>query len=74
MLKQLFDSNNVIQFKQVTIASSNAVNNISRKAVEIMVDNMDLLSPKPAAGTPAEEQPESAQPVTPSENDGNYPF
>ena len=47
---------------------------ISRKAVEIMVDNMELLSPKLAAGTPAEEQPESAQPVTPSENDGNYPF
>ena len=47
---------------------------ISRKAVEIMVDNMELLSPKPAAGTPAEEQPVQEQPVTPSENGGNYPF
>lgn len=47
---------------------------ISRKAVEIMVDNMELLSPKPAASTPAEEQPVQEQPVTPSENDGNYPF
>ena len=47
---------------------------ISRKAVEIMVDNMELLSPKPAASTPAEEQPVQEQPVTPSENGGNYPF
>ena len=49
---------------------------ISRRSVEIMVDNMELLSPKPAAATsaPSEEQPEAAQPVTSSENDGNYPF
>lgn len=47
---------------------------ISRKAVEIMVDNMELLSPKPAAGTQTEEQPAQEQPVTPSENGGNYPF
>ena len=47
---------------------------INRRAVEIMVDNMELLSPKPAASTPAEEQPVQEQPVTPSENDGNYPF
>ena len=47
---------------------------ISRKAVEIMVDNMELLSPKPAAVAPAEEQPAQEQPVTPSENGGNYPF
>lgn len=47
---------------------------ISRKAVEIMVDNMELLSPKPAAGAPAEEQPAQEQPVTPSENGGAYPF
>ena len=47
---------------------------ISRKAVEIMVDNMELLSPKPAASTPAEEQPVQEQPVTPSENGGAYPF
>ena len=49
---------------------------ISRRSVEIMVDNMELLSPKPAAATsaPSEKQPEAAQPVTSSENDGNYPF
>ena len=47
---------------------------ISRKAVEIMVDNMELLSPKPAACTQTEEQPAQEHPVTPSENGGNYPF
>ena len=47
---------------------------INRRAVEIMVDNMELLSPKPAANAPSEEQPEQPQPVTPSANDGNYPF
>lgn len=47
---------------------------INRRAVEIMVDNMELLSPKPAASAPSEEQPEQPQPVTPSANDGNYPF
>ena len=30
---------------------------INRRAVEIMVDNMELLSPKPAASAPSEEQP-----------------
>ena len=47
---------------------------INRRAVEILVDNMELLSPKPAASAPSEEQPEQPQPVTPSANDGNYPF
>ncbi len=47
---------------------------VNRRAVEIMVDNMELLSPKPAASAPSEEQPEQPQPVTPSANDGNYPF
>ena len=47
---------------------------INRRVVEIMVDNMELLSPKPAASAPSEEQPEQPQPVTPSANDGNYPF
>ena len=47
---------------------------INRRAVEIMVDNMELLSPKPAASAPSEEQPEQPQPVTPSANEGNYPF
>lgn len=47
---------------------------INRRAVEIMVDNMELLSPKPVASAPSEEQPEQPQPVTPSANDGNYPF
>ena len=47
---------------------------LNRRAVEIMVDNMELLSPKPAASAPSEEQPEQPQPVTPSANDGNYPF
>lgn len=47
---------------------------INRRAVEIMVDNMEMLSPKPAASAPSEEQPEQPQPVTPSANDGNYPF
>ena len=47
---------------------------INRRAVEIMVDNMELLSPKPAASAPSEDQPEQPQPVTPSANDGNYPF
>ena len=47
---------------------------VTRKTIDIMVENMEMLSPKPAATQteqPAQEQP---QPVTPSENGGNYPF
>ena len=48
---------------------------ISRKAIEIMVDNMELLSPKPsAAQQPAQLQPETPPVVTPSQNNGEYPF
>ncbi|MBO7569874.1 MAG: single-stranded DNA-binding protein [Bacteroidaceae bacterium] len=53
---------------------------VSRKAIEIMVDNMELLSPKPAGqaidqqvAQPAA-QAETPAAVTPSENDGAYPF
>ena len=49
---------------------------ISRKAVEIMVDNMELLSPKStvsSAEQPAA-QPETAAAVTPTENKEAYPF
>jgi single-strand DNA-binding protein len=47
---------------------------ISRRTVEVMVENMELLSPKPAASAPSDVQPETPQAVTPSENNGDYPF
>ena len=47
---------------------------ISRRTVEVMVENMELLSPKPSASAPSEVQPETPQAVTPSENNGDYPF
>ena len=51
---------------------------ISRKAVEIMVDNMELLSPKPVGQSMTQQsapsQPETPAAVTPSENNGAYPF
>lgn len=47
---------------------------ISRKAVEIMVDNMELLSPKPTGQVTAPQSSETPAAVTPSENDGAYPF
>lgn len=50
---------------------------ISRKSIDIVVDNMELLSPKPsesAAQQPSAEQPETPAAVTPAENDGKYPF
>ena len=49
---------------------------ISRKTVEIMVDNMELLSPKPVEQSAPQQsaQPETPAATTPSENDGNYPF
>ena len=49
---------------------------INRRAVEIMVDNMELLSPKPT-GQPASQpaaQPETPAAVAPSDNNGIYPF
>lgn len=51
---------------------------ISRRSVEIMVDNMELLSPKPTApaAAPAQSAAQPATPaaVTPSQNNGEYPF
>ncbi|MCH5175024.1 MAG: single-stranded DNA-binding protein [Prevotellaceae bacterium] len=47
---------------------------VSRKAIEIMVDNMELLSPKPSTQQPAQSQPETPPAVTPSQNNGEYPF
>ena len=51
---------------------------ISGKAVEIMVDNMELLSPKPVGQSMTQQsapsQPETPAAVTPSENNGAYPF
>lgn len=56
---------------------------ISRRTIDIMVDNMELLSPKsssngsstPNASAPADTtQPETPAAVAPSENDGKYPF
>ena len=50
---------------------------ISRRTIDIVVDNMELLSSKPTGTTssqPAAVQPETPAAVTPSENDGNYPF
>lgn len=50
---------------------------ISRRTVDIMVDNMELLSSRTAAFLP-EKQTEQARPesdvVTPSDNNGEYPF
>jgi len=48
---------------------------ISRKSIDIVVDNMELLSPK-SSGQSAEQpvQPETPAAVTPSENYGKYPF
>ena len=50
---------------------------ISRKTIEIMADNLELLSPKPSTQSPAQpqpSQPETPAAVTPSENNGEYPF
>ena len=53
---------------------------VSRKAIEIMVDNMELLSPKPAGQATDQQvaqpaaQAETPAAVTPSENDGAYHF
>lgn len=49
---------------------------ISRKAVEIMVDNMELLSPKSTASSAEQPaaQPETAAAVTSTENKEAYPF
>ena len=53
---------------------------VSRKAIEIMVENMELLSPKPAGQATDQQvaqsaaQAETPAAVTPSENDGAYPF
>lgn len=45
----------------------------SRRTIEIMADNLELLTPK-AAATTAQAQPETPAVVTPSENNGEYPF
>ena len=48
---------------------------ISRKSIDIVVDNMELLSPKPTGPVPTQPiQPEAPAAVAPSENDGKYPF
>ena len=53
---------------------------ISRKTVEIMAENLELLSPKSAAPQPNAPQPAAPQQhdntevVTPEQNDGKYPF
>ena len=51
---------------------------ISRRTVEIMVDNMELLSPKPVGQSTTQQsapsQSETPAAVTPSENNGAYPF
>lgn len=47
---------------------------ISRKAIEIMVDNLELLSPKSSVQPPAQSQPSTPPAVTPSQNNGEYPF
>lgn len=49
---------------------------ISRKSIDIVVDNMEMLSPKPVGQSAPQQssQPETPAAVTPSENDGNYPF
>lgn len=53
---------------------------ISRKTVEIMAENLELLSPKPTAQpadtpqTPQPTQPTAPAAVTPQENNDAYPF
>lgn len=52
---------------------------ISRKSIDIVVDNMELLSPKPTGQPAAPQQSAPQQPtapavVTPAENGGDYPF
>ena len=50
---------------------------ISRKSIDIMVENMELLSPKPsttAAAPTAAQQPAAPAAATPAENNGSYPF
>lgn len=52
---------------------------VSRRAIEIMVDNMELLTPKPtgqAATAPSAQAtpPETPGAVTPSQNGDKYPF
>jgi single-strand DNA-binding protein len=49
---------------------------ISRKSIDIVVDNMELLSPKPMGqgAEPQPAQPETPAAVAPSENNGDYPF
>ena len=47
---------------------------VSRKAIEIMVDNMELLSPKPSTQQSVQTQPDTPPVVTPSQNNGEYPF
>ena len=50
---------------------------ISRRTVDIMVDNMELLSSRTAASLPEKqtEQPRhESDVVTPSDNNGEYPF
>lgn len=49
---------------------------ISRKSIDIVVDNMELLSPKPMAQGAEQQpaQPETPAAVVPSENNGDYPF
>ena len=47
---------------------------VSRKAIEIMADNLELLSPRPTAQQPAQSQPDTPPVVIPSQNNGEYPF
>ena len=48
---------------------------VARKSIDIVVDNMELLSPKQAGPAPTQPaQPETPATVAPSENDGKYPF
>ncbi len=53
---------------------------VSRRTIDIMVDNMELLSPRASAPSTLPEQQPAAAPkpvadvVTPAQNDGDYPF
>ena len=50
---------------------------ISRRSIDIVVENMELLSPKPTGAStqqPASELPEAPAAVAPSENGDKYPF
>ena len=49
---------------------------IARKSIDIVVDNMELLSPKPAgaAQPTAPEQPAAPAAPAPAETNGDYPF